>query len=204
MVSLQVRAPLACISQRCCDWWSLLPSNHISHRLCPTRSVPGLYLQLPFNRNGRRAVTGAMSSSSPPSSSEPSCRPSIAPANSSRDSDANIRNFAPVARIMKSALPENAKIAKEAKECMQECVSEFISFITSEGVFFIIHVERKCAASNLGHDLIRYSVREMSAGKTQDSQRRGHLVCHDFTRIRKLLRSVEDLSRSLSRGKHPS
>jgi len=33
---------------------------------------------------------------------------------------------------MKSALPENAKIAKEAKECMQECVSEFISFITSE------------------------------------------------------------------------
>lgn len=47
--------------------------------------------------------------------------------------DANIRNFAPVARIMKLALPENAKIAKEAKECMQECVSEFISFITSEG-----------------------------------------------------------------------
>jgi len=50
-------------------------------------------------------------------------------------SDANIRNFAPVARIMKTALPENAKIAKEAKECMQECVSEFISFITSEGSF---------------------------------------------------------------------
>jgi nuclear transcription Y subunit beta len=34
---------------------------------------------------------------------------------------------------MKMALPDNAKIAKEAKECMQECVSEFISFITSEG-----------------------------------------------------------------------
>lgn len=34
---------------------------------------------------------------------------------------------------MKKALPENAKIAKEAKECVQECVSEFISFITSEG-----------------------------------------------------------------------
>ncbi|KAH7123830.1 histone-fold-containing protein [Dendryphion nanum] len=52
--------------------------------------------------------------------------------NSNTASDANIRNFAPVARIMKMALPENAKIAKEAKECMQECVSEFISFITSE------------------------------------------------------------------------
>jgi hypothetical protein len=38
---------------------------------------------------------------------------------------------------MKSALPENAKIAKEAKECMQECVSEFISFITSEGKHFL-------------------------------------------------------------------
>ena len=37
---------------------------------------------------------------------------------------------------MKLALPENAKIAKEAKECMQECVSEFISFITSEGTYF--------------------------------------------------------------------
>ena len=57
-------------------------------------------------------------------------------------SDANIRNFAPVARIMKLALPENAKIAKEAKECMQECVSEFISFITSEG---ISHREPSCA-----------------------------------------------------------
>ena len=67
---------------------------------------------------------------------------SISPERRSRDteshaySDANIRNFAPVARIMKTALPENAKIAKEAKECMQECVSEFISFITSEGMLF--------------------------------------------------------------------
>lgn len=54
--------------------------------------------------------------------------------------DANIRNFAPVARIMKNALPDNAKIAKEAKECMQECVSEFISFITSEGESNSIHL----------------------------------------------------------------
>lgn len=40
--------------------------------------------------------------------------------------------IANVAKIMKRALPEDAKIAKETKECMQECVSEFISFITSE------------------------------------------------------------------------
>lgn len=33
---------------------------------------------------------------------------------------------------MKKAIPENGKIAKDARECVQECVSEFISFITSE------------------------------------------------------------------------
>jgi len=43
--------------------------------------------------------------------------------------------FLPVAnisRIMKKAIPTNDKIAKDAKETVQECVSEFISFITSE------------------------------------------------------------------------
>lgn len=40
--------------------------------------------------------------------------------------------IANISRIMKKALPANAKIAKEAKETVQECVSEFISFITSE------------------------------------------------------------------------
>ena len=80
-----------------------------------------------------------MSSASPQSDSPPRetgdrvQRTSSRASNDSLASDANIRNFAPVARIMKTALPENAKIAKEAKECMQECVSEFISFITSEG-----------------------------------------------------------------------
>ncbi|KAI9114038.1 hypothetical protein QN277_006336 [Acacia crassicarpa] len=40
--------------------------------------------------------------------------------------------IANVGRIMKQILPQNAKISKEAKETMQECVSEFISFVTSE------------------------------------------------------------------------
>ncbi|XP_039617755.1 nuclear transcription factor Y subunit beta isoform X2 [Polypterus senegalus] len=40
--------------------------------------------------------------------------------------------IANVARIMKNAIPPTGKIAKDAKECVQECVSEFISFITSE------------------------------------------------------------------------
>ncbi|XP_037519517.1 uncharacterized protein LOC119396389 isoform X1 [Rhipicephalus sanguineus] len=40
--------------------------------------------------------------------------------------------IANVARIMKNAIPKSGKIAKDAKECVQECVSEFVSFITSE------------------------------------------------------------------------
>jgi histone H3/H4 len=55
-----------------------------------------------------------------------------------RDHDASVREqdrFLPIAnvsRIMKKALPSNAKISKDAKETVQECVSEFISFITGE------------------------------------------------------------------------
>ncbi|KAL7680102.1 putative cytochrome c oxidase assembly protein CtaG/Cox11 [Plasmopara halstedii] len=37
-----------------------------------------------------------------------------------------------ISRIMKVSLPSTAKIAKDGKETVQECVSEFISFITSE------------------------------------------------------------------------
>lgn len=61
------------------------------------------------------------------------------PSQDERDAALLARETAPadipianVLRIMKTALPENAKIAKEAKECVQECISEFISFITSE------------------------------------------------------------------------
>ncbi|XP_076950828.1 nuclear transcription factor Y subunit B-5-like [Bidens hawaiensis] len=37
-----------------------------------------------------------------------------------------------VGRIMKRVLPPTAKISKEAKETIQECASEFISFVTGE------------------------------------------------------------------------
>ncbi|CAL5423625.1 unnamed protein product [Camellia sinensis] len=40
--------------------------------------------------------------------------------------------IANVGRIMKQLLPPHAKISKEAKETMQECASEFISFVTGE------------------------------------------------------------------------
>ncbi|XP_018007482.1 nuclear transcription factor Y subunit B-1 isoform X2 [Hyalella azteca] len=40
--------------------------------------------------------------------------------------------IANVARIMKKCIPRSGKVAKDARECVQECISEFISFITSE------------------------------------------------------------------------
>lgn len=68
---------------------------------------------------------------------------------------------------MKLALPENAKIAKEAKECMQECVSEFISFITSEGQYLIPSYTRfrESYPNNWN------SLGEVPAREAQDSQR---------------------------------
>lgn len=61
---------------------------------------------------------------------------------------------------MKGALPDNAKIAKEAKECMQECVSEFISFITSEGTSYCY---QSISTIMLDHELTSCSFGEMSA-----------------------------------------
>ncbi|XP_074263364.1 uncharacterized protein LOC141586132 [Silene latifolia] len=40
--------------------------------------------------------------------------------------------IANVVRIMRKVLPAHAKVGDEAKELVQECVSEFISFLTSE------------------------------------------------------------------------
>ncbi|KAG8364545.1 hypothetical protein BUALT_Bualt18G0008300 [Buddleja alternifolia] len=48
-----------------------------------------------------------------------------------RDAD-QYMPIANIIRIMRRVLPPNARIADDAKETIQECVSEFISFITSE------------------------------------------------------------------------
>ncbi|OIT33467.1 nuclear transcription factor y subunit b-6 [Nicotiana attenuata] len=58
--------------------------------------------------------------------------------NSEQDSECTIREqdrFMPIAnviRIMRRILPPHAKISDDSKETIQECVSEFISFITGE------------------------------------------------------------------------
>ncbi|XP_006654820.1 nuclear transcription factor Y subunit B-4 isoform X1 [Oryza brachyantha] len=62
--------------------------------------------------------------------------------------------FLPIAnigRIMRRAVPENGKIAKDTKESVQECVSEFISFITSEASDKCLKEKRKTIN---GDDLI--------------------------------------------------
>lgn len=66
-----------------------------------------------------------------PDSDNESGGPSNAEFSSPREQD-RFLPIANVSRIMKKALPANAKISKDAKETVQECVSEFISFVTSE------------------------------------------------------------------------
>jgi histone H3/H4 len=51
--------------------------------------------------------------------------------------------IANVNRIMKRALPDTAKIAKDARTLIQECVSEFVLFLTSEASERCLHEKRK-------------------------------------------------------------
>ena len=74
-----------------------------------------------------------------------------------------MEQYMPIAnltRVMRRVLPAHAKISDDAKETVQECVSEFISFITSEANDRCHHELRKtitaedviAAMSKLGFD----------------------------------------------------
>ena len=52
-------------------------------------------------------------------------------------------SIANVSKIMKKVLPANTKISKDAKETVQECMSEFINFVTGE-------VSNKCQTISFG------------------------------------------------------
>lgn len=65
--------------------------------------------------------------------------------------------IANVARIMKLSVPSNAKIAKDAKEAVQESVSEFISFITSEAAEKCLIEKRK----TIGGEDIVYALKSL-------------------------------------------
>uniref|UniRef100_A0A915D2Y1 adenosine kinase n=1 Tax=Ditylenchus dipsaci TaxID=166011 RepID=A0A915D2Y1_9BILA len=59
--------------------------------------------------------------------------------------------IANISRIMKRVIPSEGKLSKESKECVQECISEFLLFITSEA-------SEKCSTEKrktiTGEDLI--------------------------------------------------
>ncbi|KAH0830043.1 Nuclear transcription factor Y subunit B-8 [Fonsecaea pedrosoi] len=44
----------------------------------------------------------------------------------------HILNYTPVSRVMRAAIPGDVMVSRDAIELMQDCVSEFISFVTSE------------------------------------------------------------------------
>nr|XP_043637210.1 nuclear transcription factor Y subunit B-5-like [Erigeron canadensis] len=96
--------------------------------------------------------------------------------------------IANVGRIMKQILPPNAKISKEAKETMQECVSEFISFVTGEASDHCRKEKRKTvngddvcwAMLNLGFDdytepLKKYlhKIRELDGERANHNNNKG-------------------------------
>lgn len=168
LCDLRAKNPF-CISSVPCDWHRFFVLRRACCQLTTHRSC-GANAGLRRCATVRHPIMSRASSSRSPSTP---CQGKAGKHDGA--SDANIRNFAPVARIMKTALPDNAKIAKEAKECMQECVSEFISFITSEGKVYCIMSRVFTKAS--------CSVGKMPPGEAQDSQRGGHSLRDDFAWI---------------------
>ncbi|CAN0908757.1 Nuclear transcription factor Y subunit B-6 [Linum grandiflorum] len=89
---------------------------------------------------GFHGYRSSSSSSSRPRPSSPTApAPGKSPAeNKAAPEECTVREqdrFMPIAnviRIMRKILPPHAKISDDAKETIQECVSEYISFITSE------------------------------------------------------------------------
>ncbi|KAJ9131426.1 hypothetical protein P3X46_035086 [Hevea brasiliensis] len=91
--------------------------------------------------------------------------------------------IANVGRIMKQILPPTAKISKEAKQTMQECATEFISFVTGEASDKCHKENRKTvngddicwALSSLGFDnyseaIIRYLHKYREAERERANQ----------------------------------
>jgi nuclear transcription Y subunit beta len=60
--------------------------------------------------------------------------------------------LANIDRLMRKALPAQAKVASNAKDTMQICISEFISFITSEASERVTEDKRKMIT---GDDIIK-------------------------------------------------
>ncbi|XP_044469527.1 nuclear transcription factor Y subunit B-like [Mangifera indica] len=97
-----------------------------------------------------------------------------------------------VTRIMRKVLPPNVKIADNAKEFIQECVTEYISFITNEANDYCHHEQRKTvsaedlilAMERLGFDnyvepLICYLNRYRESESRSNSSPKQPITMHD-------------------------
>ncbi|XVE89669.1 hypothetical protein DITRI_Ditri20bG0014400 [Diplodiscus trichospermus] len=100
--------------------------------------------------------------------------------------------IANVGRIMKQILPPSAKISKEAKQTMQECATEFISFVTGEASDKCHKENRKTlngddicwALSALGFDnyaeaIVRYLHKYREAEREKTSQNKATTSSQD-------------------------
>ena len=60
--------------------------------------------------------------------------------------------IANISRIMKEALPHNAKVSKDAKELVQNCVSDYIIYITSQcGLCELCMTQASCTDTHVTH-----------------------------------------------------
>ena len=103
------------------------------------------------------------------------------------DEQERLLPIANVGRIMKQILPPTAKISKEAKQTMQECATEFISFVTAEASDKCHKENRKTvngddicwALSTLGFDnyaeaIVRYLYKYREAERLKANQNKGN------------------------------
>lgn len=103
------------------------------------------------------------------------------------DQQESMLPIANVGRIMKQVLPQTAKISKEGKQTMQECATEFISFVTAEASDKCHKENRKTvngddicwALSTLGFDnyseaIVRYLYKYREAERQKVYQNKGN------------------------------
>ena len=82
--------------------------------------------------------------------------------------DNNLLPIANVGRIMKDALPPQAKISKHAKEAIQECATEFVGFVTGEASERCRRERRK----TINGDDICHAMRSLGLDHYADAMRR--------------------------------
>jgi nuclear transcription Y subunit beta len=109
---------------------------------------------------------------------------------------------------MKASVPPTAKIAKDAKECVQECVSEFISFITSEAAEKCQMEKRKTiggediltAMSTLGFENYAETLKIHLAKLRQVRHLESHLRLHGPESCLVYIASVRTILNGAARG----